>query len=175
MIILLDSWRARKNAAAPFDWCDKRARSSEEKSGCPIDEIQVLSAPTSTTSTLDSQDCLTVAWCRQILKEIIEKKEGMGDMMKTSFFSMTEAIYSSGESVKHTIHDNVETATVRVNGGLDNVAGVKIPKFQAEVIPGESKMDLTGVILEPWALQRLCMDPCSLCRPGPRRATAAAM
>ena len=81
---------------------------------------------------------------RQILKEIIDKKEGMGDIMKTAFFSLTEAIYSAGDSVKHTIFDNVETATIKVNGGLDNVAGVKIPKFQAEVLPGETKMDLTG-------------------------------
>ncbi len=65
---------------------------------------------------------------RQILKEIIEKKEGMGDMMKKCFFSLTEAVYSAGDSVKHTISDNVETATIKVNGGLDNVAGVKIPK-----------------------------------------------
>ena len=64
--------------------------------------------------------------------------------MKTAFFSLTEAIYSAGDSVKHTIFDNVETATIKVNGGLDNVAGVKIPKFQAEVLPGETKMDLTG-------------------------------
>lgn len=82
--------------------------------------------------------------CRQILKEIIDKKAGMGDIMKNSFFAMTEAVYVAGDNVKHTIRDNVETATVKVNGGLDNVAGVKIPRFEAEVIPGESKMDLTG-------------------------------
>ncbi|GAX73769.1 hypothetical protein CEUSTIGMA_g1220.t1 [Chlamydomonas eustigma] len=89
-------------------------------------------------------DALTMRF-RQILKEIIEKKEGMGDIMKHAFFSLTEAVYSSGESVKNTIFDNVETATIKVNGGLDNVAGVKIPKFAAEVIPGETKMDLTGL------------------------------
>lgn len=44
---------------------------------------------------------------RQILKEIIEKKEGMGDIMKASFFSMTQAVYSGGEGIKYTIIDNV--------------------------------------------------------------------
>lgn len=89
-------------------------------------------------------DGLLYAFCRHILKEIIDKKEGMGDIMKHAFFSLTEAVYSAGGSVKNTIFDNVETATIKVNGGLDNVAGVKIPKFAAEVIPGETKMDLTG-------------------------------
>lgn len=89
-------------------------------------------------------DALSMRY-RQILKEIIDKKEGMGDIMKASFFSMTEAVYSAGDSVKHTIKDNVETATIKVNGGLDNVAGVKIPLFKTSVLPGETKMDLTGL------------------------------
>jgi V-type H+-transporting ATPase subunit D len=64
--------------------------------------------------------------------------------MKDSFFSYTNAIYAAGEGVKHTVLDNVETASVRVAGGLDNVAGVKIPKFTTFVVPGDNKMDLTG-------------------------------
>lgn len=36
------------------------------------------------------------------------------------------------------------SASVRVLGGLDNVAGVKIPQFETQVIPGDSKMDLAG-------------------------------
>jgi hypothetical protein len=110
---------------------------------------------------------------RQICKEIIEKKANMvrtrlaevfngsflahpaqpatllafhlqGSIMKDSFFSYTNAIYAAGEGVKHTVLDNVETASVRVAGGLDNVAGVKIPKFTTFVVPGDNKMDLTG-------------------------------
>lgn len=89
-------------------------------------------------------DALTLRF-RQVLKEIIDKKEGMGDIMKGAFFSLTEAYYSTGEAAKHTIFDNVENATVKVTGGVDNVAGVKIPKFTSFVIPGETKMDLTGL------------------------------
>lgn len=51
----------------------------------------------------------------QILKQILEAKEKMGDTMKTSFFSMTEAKYAAGENIKHTIFDNVETAQVQYN------------------------------------------------------------
>ncbi|KAJ9508837.1 hypothetical protein QJQ45_028151 [Haematococcus lacustris] len=82
---------------------------------------------------------------RGICKEIIEKKQNMGNIMKDSFFSYTNAVYAAGEGIKHTVLDNVETASVRVAGGLDNVAGVKIPKFRTYVVPGDSKMDLTGL------------------------------
>lgn len=41
----------------------------------------------------------------------------------------------------------METASVRVTGGLDNVAGVKIPQFETQVIPGDSKMDLAGAFV----------------------------
>lgn len=88
-------------------------------------------------------DALTMRF-RQLLKEIIEAKENLGSTMKSSFFAYTEAQYAAGEKVKHTIMDNVETAMVKVRGGLDNVAGVKIPRFESFVLSGETKMDLTG-------------------------------
>ena len=90
-------------------------------------------------------DALTMRF-RQILKQIIETKEGLGDTMKGSFFSWAEAKYSAGENIKHTILDNVETALVKVQMSQDNVAGVKIPKFVHFVEPGESKNDLTGML-----------------------------
>lgn len=82
---------------------------------------------------------------RQILKQIVEAKEGLGAGMKDSFFSWAEARYAAGEQVRHTVLDNVDRATVRVFGGLDNVAGVKIPKFESYVQPGGHQMELTGL------------------------------
>jgi hypothetical protein len=136
--------------------------------------------------------------------------QGMGDTMKGSFFALAEAKYAGGDSIKHTVFDNVERATLKVGvpaeegaskrakgrcrartplGGaaavvcilqvaglhircwpprapwpepatrlpvpfvpaflqvyssLDNVAGVKIPKFESVSQPGDTKMDLTG-------------------------------
>lgn len=32
--------------------------------------------------------------------------------MKASFFSLTEAKYAAGDTIKHTVFDNVETAQV---------------------------------------------------------------
>ena len=53
---------------------------------------------------------------RQLLKEIIDAKENLGNTMKGSFFAYTEAQYAAGDSIKHTIVDNVDTATVKVRG-----------------------------------------------------------
>jgi vacuolar-type H+-ATPase subunit D/Vma8 len=43
-------------------------------------------------------DALTLRY-RQILREIVEAKEGMGDKMKGSFFSLAEAKYAAGAAV----------------------------------------------------------------------------
>jgi hypothetical protein len=37
-----------------------------------------------------------------------------GNIMKDSFFSYTNAVYAAGEGIKHTILDNVESASIRV-------------------------------------------------------------
>jgi V-type H+-transporting ATPase subunit D len=89
-------------------------------------------------------DALTMRY-RQLLKEIVEAKNGMGDAMKGSFFSLAEAKYAGGDSIKHTVFDNVERATLKVYTSQENVAGVKIPKFESVSEPGETKMELTGL------------------------------
>lgn len=88
-------------------------------------------------------DALTMRY-RQLLKDIVEAKDGMGDAMKGSFFSLAEAKYSGGDSIKHTVFDNVDRATLKVYSSQENVAGVKIPKFESVSEPGETKMELTG-------------------------------
>lgn len=89
-------------------------------------------------------DALTMRY-RQILKKILAAKQQMGDTMKTSAFSLTEAKYAAGDGIKHTVFDQVEAANVRVSAALDNVAGVKIPKFQQASLGLESKMEMTGL------------------------------
>lgn len=88
-------------------------------------------------------DALTMRF-RQILKKIVETKTSMGDILKAAAFAQTEAKYSAGE-YKYTVLDNVAQASIRVKATMDNVAGVKIPKFE-EIISGtDSKMSLTGL------------------------------
>jgi V-type H+-transporting ATPase subunit D len=80
-------------------------------------------------------DALSLRY-RQVLREIVEAKEGMGDAMKASFFSLAEAKYAAGDAVRHTVLDGVDTATLRVYASQDNVAGVKIPRFESAVAGG---------------------------------------
>ena len=81
---------------------------------------------------------------RQILKKIVQTKESMGEIMKTSAFALTEAKYAAGDYIKHIVFENVDKAVIKVKAKTDNVAGVKLPKFE-HVYEGESKNGLTGL------------------------------
>mmetsp|Transcript_40661 Transcript_40661/g.100480 ORF Transcript_40661/g.100480 Transcript_40661/m.100480 type:complete len:271 (-) Transcript_40661:126-938(-) len=89
-------------------------------------------------------DALTMRY-RTILKHIVEAKTKMGETMKASAFALTEAKYVAGEGIKHTVLDSVETANVRVKASTDNVAGVKLPKFEHYLEGTESKASMTGL------------------------------
>ena len=88
-------------------------------------------------------DALTVQF-RQILKKIVSTKESMGEIMKASSFALTEAKYVAGENIKHVVLENVKNATLKVRSRQENVAGVKLPKFEY-FSEGETKADLTGL------------------------------
>ena len=88
-------------------------------------------------------DALTIQF-RQILKNIVTTKESMGDVMKTSSFALTEAKYVAGENIKHIVLENVQNASLKVRSRQENIAGVKLPKFEY-FTEGETKNDLTGL------------------------------
>lgn len=88
-------------------------------------------------------DALTMRF-RQILKKIVETKTSMGDILKAAAFAQTEAKYSAGE-YKYTVLDNVDQPSIRVKATMDNVAGVKIPKFEQIISGTDGKMALTGL------------------------------
>jgi V-type H+-transporting ATPase subunit D len=52
----------------------------------------------------------------------------MGSTLRDAAFSLTEARYAAGD-FRHTVFDNVESAGVKVEVHTDNVAGVKIPRY----------------------------------------------
>ncbi|KAM0058798.1 putative ATPase, V1 complex, subunit D [Helianthus debilis subsp. tardiflorus] len=89
-------------------------------------------------------DALTVQF-RQILKKIVSTKESMGTVMKSSAFALTEAKYVAGENIKHIVLENVQSASVRVRSRQENVAGVKLPKFEYFTEGEMTKNDLTGL------------------------------
>ncbi|XP_031101201.1 V-type proton ATPase subunit D [Ipomoea triloba] len=88
-------------------------------------------------------DALTVQF-RQILKKIVSTKESMGEVMKSSSFALTEVKYCAGENIKHIVLENVQNATLKVRSRQENIAGVKLPKFEY-FSEGETKNDLTGL------------------------------
>eukprot|EP00252_Welwitschia_mirabilis_P000904 TRINITY_DN1089_c0_g1_i5.p1 TRINITY_DN1089_c0_g1~~TRINITY_DN1089_c0_g1_i5.p1 ORF type:complete len:268 (-),score=15.07 TRINITY_DN1089_c0_g1_i5:268-1071(-) len=74
-------------------------------------------------------DALTMQF-RKILKQISSAKESMGSVMRDSAFALTEVKYVAGDGIKHVVKENVGEAAVRVRAKQDNVAGVKLPKFE---------------------------------------------
>lgn len=90
-------------------------------------------------------DALTMRY-RQILRRILDAKQAMGRTMRDSAFSLTQAKYVTGEGIKYTIEDTVGAANVRVRSHVDNVAGVKLPRFE-HYLAGTTSVaaDLTGL------------------------------
>ena len=90
-------------------------------------------------------DALTMRY-RQILRRILDAKKTMGRTMRDSAFSLTQAKYVAGEGIKYTIEDTVGAANVRVRSHVDNVAGVKLPRFEHYLAGTTSEAaDLTGL------------------------------
>ena len=89
-------------------------------------------------------DALTMRY-RQILTKIVAAKQRMGATMKASAFALTEAKYVTGEGIKHTVLDAVDQANVRVRAHTDNVAGVKLPRFEHYLEGADAKSDMTGL------------------------------
>jgi len=81
---------------------------------------------------------------RQILRKIVQTKEQMGTVMKSSFFSLAQARYAAGD-FKHTVMDSVDQATVRVKTSQENVAGVKLPRFESVKEGADAKLGLIGL------------------------------
>ena len=91
-------------------------------------------------------DALTMRY-RQILRRILDAKKTMGRTMRDSAFSLTQAKYVAGDGIKYTIEDTVGTSSnVRVRSHVDNVAGVKLPRFE-HYLAGTTSVaaDLTGL------------------------------
>lgn len=87
-------------------------------------------------------DALTVRF-RLILKKIIETKILMGEVMKDASFSLAEAKFTMGDFSTNVLQ-NVNKAQMKVRTKFDNVAGVKLPVFEAFSEGSDSYM-LTGL------------------------------
>jgi len=80
---------------------------------------------------------------RQIMKEIITKKEKMGEVMKIANFAFVEAKFAAGD-FNSDIIQNVGRASRRLKARKENVAGVSLPAFEC-VSDGTDTYELTGL------------------------------
>ncbi|KAK8814826.1 vacuolar ATP synthase subunit D [Blastocystis sp. ATCC 50177/Nand II] len=74
-------------------------------------------------------DALTVRY-RRLLKEIIETKKEVSEMMKDASIALSEAKWANS-SFARKIADDVNQASEIVEVHVDNVAGVKLPVFKS--------------------------------------------
>lgn len=89
-------------------------------------------------------DALKVRF-RALLKQIKTNKEELAQIMPESYISLASAYYTAGD-FKDAVLNNVKDASVRVFANEDNVAGVKLPVFQANFqdIPNSQNLGLAG-------------------------------
>lgn len=76
-------------------------------------------------------DALTAQF-RAILKRIVSAKDAMGDAMRAASLSLAEALYVAGAPLRHVVQQSVSgPARLRVRAHQDNIAGVRLPRFQS--------------------------------------------
>ncbi|KAL6840843.1 hypothetical protein ACP4OV_029369 [Aristida adscensionis] len=75
-------------------------------------------------------DALTVQF-RAILRRIVAAKDAMGDAMRAAALSLAEALYVAGHPLRHVVQQSVAgPARLRVRAAQDNIAGVRLPRFE---------------------------------------------
>eukprot|EP00052_Salpingoeca_macrocollata_P022197 m.192485 g.192485 ORF g.192485 m.192485 type:complete len:252 (+) comp21742_c1_seq1:62-817(+) len=88
-------------------------------------------------------DALTMRF-RAVLKQIIETKSTMGEVMREAYFFLAEAKFQTGTNFGDVILQNVTKANILVRSSKDNVAGVQLPMFESYA-SGPSGFELAGL------------------------------
>jgi V-type H+-transporting ATPase subunit D len=81
---------------------------------------------------------------REILKKIVEAKQGMADVMKEATFSLASVKFAATGDISHTVLHNVTKAQLKVKSSTDNIAGVTLPVFET-YSDGSDTYELTGL------------------------------
>eukprot|EP01086_Lenisia_limosa_P014916 TRINITY_DN4662_c0_g1_i1.p1 TRINITY_DN4662_c0_g1~~TRINITY_DN4662_c0_g1_i1.p1 ORF type:complete len:263 (-),score=45.31 TRINITY_DN4662_c0_g1_i1:99-887(-) len=90
-------------------------------------------------------DALTQRF-RQIVRSIKEEKDNLGPRFSDAAFTLSQAQYSTGRHLHHSVMESVADATTTVTATSENVAGVKIPVFEISQDSKESsELALTGL------------------------------
>ncbi len=70
---------------------------------------------------------------REITRRIDEAKRKMGRVMQIAAFSLAEVTYSAGTDVGYQVQESVKNARFKVKAKSENVSGVILPTFQANI------------------------------------------
>lgn len=71
---------------------------------------------------------------RAILKQIIESKELMGQVMSIASFSLAEVKFAGGRDCTNMVLQNIPNrAAIKVKQSKENVAGVQLPTFEVKL------------------------------------------
>eukprot|EP01125_Pyxidicula_operculata_P000467 TRINITY_DN10491_c0_g1_i1.p1 TRINITY_DN10491_c0_g1~~TRINITY_DN10491_c0_g1_i1.p1 ORF type:complete len:251 (-),score=61.45 TRINITY_DN10491_c0_g1_i1:115-867(-) len=68
---------------------------------------------------------------RNILREIRDKKQEMGQQMKEASFSLAAAKYAAGENMPQMVIQGVDQASFKVKLRAENIVGVYLPIFES--------------------------------------------
>jgi len=88
-------------------------------------------------------DALTVRF-RAILKQIIDDKKLMGELMRDASFSLAAAKYAAGE-FGPTVRENAGAPAVKVRMATENAMGVRLPVFEKMQDTVADGQELTGL------------------------------
>ena len=107
-------------------------------------KIRLKSAEKGHSLLKKKADALTLRF-RSVATEIKAYKQALGEMMSDSAMSITKARYVAGDFA-YLVTENVGSASMKIRTELENVAGVKIPVFDAYEDSGSSDaLELTGL------------------------------
>ncbi|EPQ26357.1 uncharacterized protein PFL1_06005 [Pseudozyma flocculosa PF-1] len=83
---------------------------------------------------------------RTITAKIDEAKRKMGKVMQAASFSLAEVQYATGD-IGYIVQESVKSASFRVRTKQENVSGVVLPAFEADVKDkgGAAEFSLTGL------------------------------
>lgn len=83
---------------------------------------------------------------RDITKRIDDAKRKMGRVMQTAAFSLAEVSYATGGSIGFQVQESISNnARFKVKARQENVSGVYLPQFEADINESINDFKMTGL------------------------------
>ncbi|ODV84699.1 hypothetical protein CANARDRAFT_8278 [[Candida] arabinofermentans NRRL YB-2248] len=82
---------------------------------------------------------------REITRRIDDAKRKMGRVMQTAAFSLAEVSYATGGNIGYQVQESVNKARFTVRARQENVSGVYLPQFEAQINEAINDFKMTGL------------------------------